>query len=144
MPKVDVSVEDREFIAKSIARFQTDGPAELHWQRDYVREHQALPLYVGWTETIGLRADGEMIRWSTESEWPGVRELDDRTWVNMALVQGATRYPELQGLIPKMPPDARICENCDGTGRIKGISADFKNLVCSCGGIGWMDAEGAG
>ena len=80
------------------------------------------------------------MRWVTE-EWPGVQELNDRTWVNLALVQGAERYPELKALIPVRPASALTCDTCKGAGRIPGLPDALKQVICSCGGIGWLHPD---
>ena len=144
MASVDVLPEEREFIAERIARFDVEAPDELGWQGEYVRTHRALPLYVGWTETLGIRADGRLVRWSTEGELPGAREFKDATWMNTALVQGAQRYPQLRRLIPLRPASARTCSGCQGTGKISGLPPNLENVICECGGIGWIPGDGAG
>ena len=74
-----------------------------------VDEFNALPLYVGWTQTIGIRADGEVVCWSTEGDYAGTRPEEDRSWLLTALVAGADRYPELRPLLPVRGPDAIDC-----------------------------------
>jgi hypothetical protein len=103
MPRVLVTDEERAFIEERIDRYADEAPTELQWQLRYVRAHGALPLYVGWTETAAIRPNGEMVRWSTEGDWPGVRELNERIWVTTALVRGAERYPQLWRLVPSRP-----------------------------------------
>jgi hypothetical protein len=56
------------FIAARIAGFDSEAPERLRWAARYVTEFSALPLYRGWTETIGILANGEMVAWSTEEE----------------------------------------------------------------------------
>ena len=93
MRRAPVNPEERVFIQERIDRFADEAPEELRWQLPHVLEHRALPLYVGWTETAGIRPDGELVRWSTE-DWPGAFELAD-TWEKVALVSGprCQRYP---------------------------------------------------
>lgn len=54
------------FIAARIAGYATEAPERLRWESPFVAEFTALPLYLGWTETIGIRPDGDVVRWSTE------------------------------------------------------------------------------
>ena len=75
-------------IAARIERFALDSPDQLKWQCHSVAEFGALPLYHGWVETIGIRPDGELVRWSTENEYQGVKPLEDRIWMLTALVVG--------------------------------------------------------
>ncbi|HEY0710473.1 MAG TPA: hypothetical protein VGG33_26955 [Polyangia bacterium] len=140
MSQVPVTPEEAAFIRERIERFEQEAPADMRWQVSYVRENRALPLYVGWTETAGVRPDGTLVRWSTEEEWPGVRELADAPWVNIALTEGAKRYPELRRLIPQRPAGARTCEQCAGSGTIRNLPDDLKKIICTCGGVGWLES----
>jgi hypothetical protein len=134
MTRVSVTTEETAFIRERIERFPIEGPPNLQWQLPHMRAHTALPLYVGWTETAGIQPDGTLVRWSTEGEWPGVRELKEKTWVNLALVQGAARYPELKRLIPSRPDSAVTCDACKGVGRFP----PMPEIICECGGVGWV------
>ena len=58
-----------------------------------------MPLYFGWTETIGIRPNGEIVRWSTEGDYNGTRLVENQSWMLTALVAGADRYPELGSLL---------------------------------------------
>jgi hypothetical protein len=136
MAWVPVSAEDSEYIAACVAAFPGEAPGQLRWLAPYVEEFAALPLYIGWTETVGLRADGEVICWSTEREYAGARPVEDPVWVRAGLVEGAKRFPGLRGLIPARPPDARTCPVCGGAGYPLGLP----QVGCSCGGVGWVDA----
>ena len=134
MLRVALEPEEKEFIRERIARFAEEAPADLRWQVERVRVNQALPLYVGWTETAGIRADGTLVRWLTE-DVTNTQELADSTWVNMALVQGAVRYPRLKALIPARPPSARTC---DALRWLWHHARRSPNVICICGGIGWL------
>ena len=133
-----VRPEDSDFISDRITRFPEESTPELLWQLPFVREFNALPLFVGWTETLGIRADGSLVRWSTESEYSGAQPITKLVDVNLALVSAARRYPGLQHVIPSRPPHATTCTTCGGTGSPAIPSYD---LVCSCGGAGWVVPE---
>jgi hypothetical protein len=121
------------FIAARIAGYAAEAADELQWQSPFVAQFAALPLYLGWTETIGLRPDGQLIRWSTEGDYAGMRPIEDRIWMLSALVAGAQRYAELRALLPKRPPGAVDCP-C----RKHPLLASGKVLCDQCGGIGWL------
>jgi len=137
MSKVAVTPEEAEYIAARIAGFPHEASAEQQWQLPHVSRFNGLPLYVGWTETIGIQSDGTLIRWSTEEEYIGTKEVDDPVWVRCALVEGAKKYPDLRSLIPVRPPGARPCDGCGGAGYPPG----WPNITCSCGGVGWVDSH---
>src|SRR5438094_239226 len=118
------------FIAARIAGYAAEAADQLRWQSPFVAEFAALPLYLGWTETIGIRCNGELVRWSTESDYPGVRPVEDRIWVVSALVAGVQRHPELRPLLPARAPGAVDCP-CQG----HPLLASGKVLCNQCGGI---------
>ena len=138
MPRVLVTAEEQAYIKERVDRFADEVTQELRWQLPHVRAHGALPLYIGWTETAGIRPDGTLVRWSTEEDWAGARELEDATWVITTLVRGAERYPPLRRLVPSRPDGARTCESCGGAGRF----AQLPTVICRCGGVGWIEPAG--
>ena len=108
----------------------------LEFHRDQapaVAELGALPLYYGWTATIAIRPDGQMIQWSTDGEFEGSQHVDDRIWVLLALTSGSKRYPELQALLPRRKPGAVDCA-C----RAHPIFAARAIGCGECGGLGWL------
>jgi hypothetical protein len=133
MVRVMLPVEVSSFVAARVAGFPAEAPEPLRWQSTYVAEFGALPLYLGWTETIGIRPDGEIIRWSTEGEFAGARPLDDRDWVLPALVDGVARYPELRPLLPERRAEAVDCP-C----RAYPLFASGKVICGQCDGLGWL------
>jgi hypothetical protein len=139
MPRVTLGPEESAFIRERVERFESEAPEGVRrFLGRHVQAHQALPLFNGWTETLAIRADGELVRWTTE-EWPmPVQEFDDRTWVQLALVQAAARYPELRQLAPSRPTNALRCETCGGTGFIGGTTTHLEGPICRCGGTGWL------
>ena len=139
MERVAVTPEVVAFIRERVRRFDEEAPEGVRrLNASAVREHEALPLVFGWTQTLAIRADGVLVRWTVE-EWPGAQEFDERTWANLALVQGAARYPELTCLIPTRPPGAETCATCRGQGVIPGAP---KAVICRCGGTGWLPPLG--
>jgi hypothetical protein len=124
------------FIAARVASYPSEVPERLRWMSPFVADFAALPLYVGWTETIGIRLSGEIVRWSTEGDYPGVQPVQDDKWVLSALVAGAERHPELRTLLPPRPPRAVDCP-C----RNHPLFVSGKVLCGTCGGIGWLLPE---
>jgi hypothetical protein len=136
--RIAVSAELSAFIATRVARFAVEAPERLRWQLPFVIQFSTIPLYLGWTETIGIRADGEVVSWSTEGEYSGVRSVDHRTWVVPALVAGLSWYPELRALLPERPMNASDCP-C----RQHPLLASGKFLCGACGGLGWLPPSAA-
>ena len=77
MSRISVSAQDSIYIADRIAAFASEASDKHMWESSFVADFVALPPYYGWTETIGLRAGGEVIRWSTENDYTGLLPLDD-------------------------------------------------------------------
>ncbi|HKO91813.1 MAG TPA: hypothetical protein VJU61_11700 [Polyangiaceae bacterium] len=125
--------EQAAFVADRVRHFARDAPETWSWQRGYVQEHRALPLYLGWTETLGIQPDGFLVRWSTEAEYDGVKSIVDPIECAVALTLGAERYPELQSLVPDRPRDVQHCSACAGLGRFP----QQPEVICECGGLGW-------
>jgi hypothetical protein len=126
------------FVAARIAHYRAEATEPYHeWEAPEVAEFAALPLIRHWFETIGIRADGEIVRWSKSDNvepYPGVKPVEDRVdWLS-ALVDGARRYPELRELLPSRGPEAVECE-CTRHPEI------FGKMICSeCCGLGWVEA----
>jgi hypothetical protein len=129
--RVEVSPELSAFIAARVAGFASEAPERRRWASPFVADFGALPLYLGWTETIGIRPDGEIVRWSTEGEYTGIQLVEDSRLVLSALVTGAEKYPKLRALLPDRPPGAVDCP-CRNEPRF----APGKILCGSCGGVG--------
>ena len=134
--RVAVTEDASAYIAARIAAFLTEADERHRWLAVYVADFGALPLYLGWTETIGIRPDGEVISWSTESEFAGVRSVEEWTWVLSALVAGSDRYPELRRLLPEQGPGAVDC-SC----RNQLLFVSGKVLCGECGGVGWLPEQ---
>lgn len=134
MTNVVRNEETATFIASRIAGFASEADETRLWLGPYVAEFNALPLYVGWTETIGIRAEGEIVSWSTEQEFVGVRAVEDRMLALISLVAGSKRYPELRQLLPQRTPDAIDCRCRDVP-----LLASGKAFCGTCGGLGWVE-----
>jgi hypothetical protein len=138
--RIDVSEEESAYIAARVSAFGAEASSDWQWQGAYVQRFGALPLFLGWTETLAIQPDGTLVRWATEGDYDDLRSIDTQVEVNLALISGAKRYPRLARLVPKAPANALICTQCHGTGR---LSASDDPLVCSCGGAGWVRPEEA-
>src|SRR4051812_31920656 len=100
MMRIPLPAELSRVVAERIAGFPAEAPEALRWLVPHVLTYEALPLHLGWTETIALRADGEVIRWSTEGEYLGPTPVGDGITALQALVDGVARYPELRAVLP--------------------------------------------
>ena len=123
-------------VLSLIEQFVSKGDSQLRWIVPGAIAHRFLPLYVGWSAVFGLRPDGSFVRWDFEASPDLVSDLSSPFWQRMALFQGVKRYPELAGLLPARPFHAELCGLCNGSGEVPGR----QDLVCECGGAGWVVA----
>ncbi len=135
MWRVELTPEQSRVICKLIDEFVDHPPDKLGWQVPFVREQHALPLYIGWTETTAITSTGDIVIWSTEKDVRFIEEIS-RQLFHASLMEGVKRYSNVEFLIPPRPHEAVTCDACFGTGRIphKGL----ENLICICGGVGWL------
>jgi uncharacterized protein (TIGR02996 family) len=139
-----LEAEERALLAKHAAgwlrgrleRFLEEFRPNDAWDRQVRRlavEQEALPVLFDIGGFSSVRLDGQVVSvlWDEpESRWT---EEDPRLR-NMALCQGAKKYPELRLLIPPRPASSRECHHCMGTGVLR----DLPRVICYCGGLGWL------
>jgi hypothetical protein len=109
--------------------------------RDYAEKLNALPIYIGWTGFLAIRPDGQIVLQDTEdSKIVGIeKDIRER---NIALFQGSKKYPELFELIPAKTEDDPVCPYCSGSGESPlAVEHNLPNIICSCGGLGWIPKE---
>jgi hypothetical protein len=98
----------------------------------------ALPLMLDMGGSYAIRANGDLVQFAWDGPG-GAEPIDDPRLINVALRQGSLKHPQLLCLLPSRPVGARDCSHCDGTGRSAlSKTPGFENLVCYCGGVGWL------
>ena len=95
-----------------------------------------LPLWVDWTVFLAVGPDGALLVVDHEAAEPSPRPANDLTFVAIALVEGAARYPELARFLPACPSGRTACSTCGGAGTLS-MSRGSVVLHCVCGGLGW-------
>ena len=91
----------------------------------------ALPLHAGGNETLGIRPDGSLVRWTPGSD--EMLPIESPIDAAIALLLGAQRYSPLRPLLPVRPDGVADCVTCGGAGQIAGAP----EFICECGGLGW-------
>ena len=129
-----LSVDSRtaEFISTRAAAFRHP----ISRIEELAIELGVLPLWVDWTVFLAIRADGEVLVVDHETPDPNPRPANDLTFVAIALVEGAARYPELAHVLPTRPAGRGACATCGGKGTLS-MSRGSVVLHCVCGGLGW-------
>src|SRR5215471_13196591 len=119
---------------------------ERRWLKaaPYVRtraERGELVLLREWGQTTVISREGAVL--VVDSDDGPDRQATQRER-HMALFQMIEHYPELLSLLPGRPPDAKTCPDCSGTGINPVVlsSPSLRNIICACGGAGWVVTEG--
>lgn len=130
--------ELRHAICGYIDEYLAAQDERTDWVRKAVREHKFLPVHLGWVAALGIRPDATVVRWEHEDR-PGEapRVESSPYWQRFAVAEGARRYPALAVLVPARPDHARDCSGCGGAGELP-RTKDGVELVCQCGGLGWL------
>lgn len=139
-------------IAELIQDYVTAAAPDTTNLRQFVAEKKVLPLLVDWGGLLTINPNGDIISFpfSTGADGDVVSTLGDTGQPmvetdprirNIALFQGSKKYPELKELIVRSA-DARACPSCGGTGiEPNAASHSLSNVVCYCGGLGWIPSE---
>jgi hypothetical protein len=100
--------------------------------------HNVLPLLNDFMGCWALTTAGRLVffAWDAPDQLEPVSDRPvDRLGTHAAFAIGSRRYPALAGLAPKRTSGDPACESCDGSGQIPGAP---DNMVCACGGLGWL------
>jgi hypothetical protein len=132
--RLQLDARQAKFIADRVRELERESPQTWRWQQEFVSAYGVLPLFLGWTETLGIQPDGHLVRWSTEHEYPGLLPIEAPVDCALVLVRAAQLYPVLEALLPQRPPEVPDCPTCAGCGRLP----QLPDLVCECCGLGWV------
>ncbi|HYM01037.1 MAG TPA: hypothetical protein VEZ90_18910 [Blastocatellia bacterium] len=102
----------------------------------------ALPLMTEAAGGFSLLPNGEIISFLWDDT--EIEPVKDPRVINVVLFQGCKRYPELSSIVPTRPPDATECPHCAGTGYPIDSPPNIENMVCYCGGLGWIPPGDSG
>ena len=134
-------IPSKELEAKIVARINAivSGSSSQNADvRKVASETNALPLHYGLGGGMALRPTGEVFEFSWDNP-RDTKEVDDPRLMNIALFQGSKKYPDLEALVPARPSGATVCPYCEGTGYpSSALNSNIENLVCYCGGVGWI------
>jgi len=139
---MQISLELSKQIKQRLTDFVDEsGPDSLVDLGRVVSKLNALPLMLDMGGALAIRPDGQIISfcWDKEEDY---QVENDRRICNIALFAGSKKYPELKQLIPSKSQDDVECPHCKGTG-IDPFSVELgvDNIVCYCGGLGWIPKE---
>jgi HEAT repeat protein len=125
-PPPNLQQRIRELIRALVADKLGQWPTRM--ARD---EYQALPLWGSYGYLWCLTAEGAIIQLDLDAV-AHVMDVETNPLVRFAaMMHGATKYPELWGLVPAAPPKTRPCLSCNSQGYMDEASC------FSCSGLGW-------
>lgn len=99
-------------------------------------ELNALPICGNQIYLWAIRPDGTVLCMDHEAFSHPAEPENDLVVVYAVLLHGASRYPELEELVPDRPAGAQQCGACAGSGM-----TDDRETCQSCSGIGWFDTR---
>lgn len=129
-----------EQIAERLKKYINDSSHDALNLRALAARFEALPLCVDWENCWALRPDGQVVVFLHGSNDAQLQIEDDQRLVNLALYQGSITYPEIKALVPSRPAQAKDCPYCAEKG-IDPNSLEDQNIICYCGGMGWVPVE---
>jgi hypothetical protein len=136
--KLDLPGGVAELLAQGIANVREEWAIDRAGVGDVASRVGVLPLMLDFGGFCGIKADGTFVEvaWDSPDE---PREVTSPRIRDTALKIGSERYPFLAELLPVRPPNARRCPQCGGSGiHPLALAADGANIVCWCGGLGWI------
>ena len=141
MPRVSVphAVIEAEFVRYLAA--PTDEPPAA---RAGAERHHVIPLFNDFEGCWALAMSGQLVffAWEGPSDLQPVSDTPvDLLGSHVALAVGSRRYPALKSIRPERTPESIPCTSCDGSGKIAGAP---DNLMCACGGLGWLPGRAPG
>jgi hypothetical protein len=102
-------------------------------ERDAAVVTNGLPVYSDMGGVLVLTTSGSVLHYDPETR--DVSSVKDSRWRTVAFIKAATRYRELQSLMPVRPAASNTCPACGVDGMI------FERVDCgTCMGTGWVPA----
>jgi hypothetical protein len=125
---------DAAAIDLALTRYLASDDPQFSDVRTWARYHHALPLIVDMGGCIALRPTGELISFDWDNEKEATLDVGPYN-THIARGVGSRKYPEIDGLAPVRPAQAKTCPLCGGSGSPE---PGASNVVCRCGGLGWV------
>ncbi len=107
------------------------------WSREtaeFAEAHDVLVLAADMGGFAGIRPDGELVEVGWDA--PAAKPITSRRWRDLVLLSGRRFYPELESLLPTRHSSDVDCDSCGGSGKV--LEGKLENVVCTCGGLGWI------
>lgn len=107
-----------------------------------VRAASAIGHRVVFTDWVGIfTIDGAGTPYFSErTDLADRAEVEDVRLRNLVRHLAAVRYPDLTRFEPVRSADDYDCPSCRGTGQLRLPPNTRGNIICTCGGLGWLPA----
>lgn len=117
----------RRAVVRRYAELSKD--TSIYWEA--AQATTGLPVYCDLGGCLVIDATGRVTIFDLDSKL--VRELEDESWLQVACLAAAERYPEFLPIKPRRPSTASNCNVCGGSGR----NSQFDIPCAKCMGVGW-------
>ena len=96
-----------------------------------------LPIFLEMGGFYAIKEDAQVVSFTWDDPHTMRVETEPRI-VNMVHFRASNDFPDLIKLKPEKGPGAKTCSSCGGTGKFKASLPAYENIVCQCGGLGWL------
>jgi len=95
-----------------------------------------LPVYSDWETCFAITREADVVY--SDGSWSNAKRLANPRYRHIVFAQAAARYPEFTKLRPLRQPSDPDCPSCHGTGRVRVGDTTYDDMICECGGLGWI------
>ena len=122
-------------VLRSFPRADDPLGFEGTWREAAVRAG-FIPVYSDWESCFAITGDADVVH--SDGSWDAPQRLTNSRFRHIVFAQASMRYPELSELRPVRQPEDPDCPSCGGTGLVRVGDMVYDNMICECGGLGWI------
>jgi hypothetical protein len=128
------------FFSRLFRWHRPGSPEGVQWEQAF-HDRSLVPVWADWVGGFGLTAGHEVV-FIQHVSGAAPEAVEEPHLRNVTLFQASRRYPELAALAPERLPGDPTCPSCGGTGVFRRPDGRplAENVVCFCGGMGWLPA----
>jgi hypothetical protein len=98
-----------------------------------------VPIYSDWVISYAVDEEGQVIATEDDEGRGRTGAVTDIRQRHIVLAWASRGFPELAQLQPLRGPKDPVCPSCKGAGGV----AQYPDLICECGNLGWIPAGSA-
>jgi len=128
------------FFTRLFRWHRPGAPDGIDWEQSF-QARGLTPVWADWVGGFGLTAAHEVVYIDHQSG-ATPEPVEEPHLRHVTLFTASRRFPELAGLAPERRAGDPTCPSCGGTGVFRGLDGRPApdNVVCFCGGMGWLPA----